>query len=106
MTFLVSPSTPDIIYGTVIELLLLACNNKQIKTNSINLRHLIIEIPSQPSQIRHLSRTVQPLVAKGSLLGRYTLTKEHLLIGLVLFFPAIPPFLMNALEKKAFLKVM
>ena len=41
MTFVESPSTPDIIYGTVLELLLLDFKNKQIKTNSSDLRHLI-----------------------------------------------------------------
>ena len=45
MTFLESLSTPDIIYDTVLELLLLDFKNKPIKTNSSDLRHLIIEIP-------------------------------------------------------------
>ena len=39
MTPLVNPSTPDIMNGTV--------KTKQIKTNSSDLRHLIIEIPPQ-----------------------------------------------------------
>ena len=45
MTLLESLSTPDIIYDPVLELLLLDFKNKQIKTNSSDLRHSIIEIP-------------------------------------------------------------
>ena len=43
MTPLESPSTADIIYDTVLELLLLDFKNKQIKTNSSDFRHSIIE---------------------------------------------------------------